>query len=74
MNDFTLDEALIDSYADLRSLQVSVLLAACRRDETAADGPNGGLFTTKLMEKLRKPGSSYLTYSELFHKFKVSEL
>lgn len=71
--DFDLDGQRVKNNYGLLSLQVSVLLAACRRTEKArGDSSAGGLFTRALLKKLRDPGASARTYSELFYKFEIN--
>jgi len=59
-----------------KSLECSVLLAACRRDERAGENSSGGLFTQALLKHLEGVGNSgqnWPTYRQLIQSLNISE-
>ena len=68
------DGDLETSIYDLRSLQVAVLLAGCRRTESSWGTVEGGEFTRELFKKLKEPLVPFKTYSELLEEVKVSDM
>lgn len=66
--------AALDKYAN--SLDCAVLLAACGKDETAGESPQGGLFTQRLLKKiegLENIDLIQLSYNDLMRDLAISD-
>jgi hypothetical protein len=59
-----------------QSLECAVLLAACKKDEKAREGSQGGLFTQCLLEKIKggdRDALIQLSYRGLMRLLAISE-